>query len=384
MGFLFRVFHLALLRRIRNRRLRNCRKKRLRNCNSSIAEQRRDWSMLPGDVLHLISMQLGRPLYLTRFRSVCRTWRSSTPRHLDHPLPNLHLEFVYEFNEDSWLSKHSLYLLRPHQEGPRQPWLINMSEDGNLNQLWHPIVPHFRFDHHLEMINFMELPVISLGHHLVLHDNQNLFMEKVAAATWQGDDHFVIIPLFDLEACAWYSHSESRFHITILESKCDDICVFKGRPCLVYKTGMTIMFNPDMSLELMAASVDLSGIISTKHLVVSQDKELLLVCHYFAGCSDRAFGVFSLDENERIWVELNNLGDPVIFLGDNCTFIASASDLNVTQGNSLIYYQGGYTAYSNGMRIYQFDQHQLSNLSDFPEYAGLFWPPPDWLHAYSM
>jgi hypothetical protein len=46
--------------------------------------------------------------------------------------------------------------------------------------------------------------------------------------------------------------------------------------------------------------------------------------------------LFRLDEKEKMWVKLDDLGDRVLFLGQGCSFSDSASDLGFPNGNIVI------------------------------------------------
>jgi len=158
-------------------------------------------------------------------------------------------------------------------------------------------------------------------------------------------------------------------------------CVFKGRPCVVDKTGRTFMIGPDLSVHLMVEPV-FGG--QSKILVGSSEFELLLVDRYEDdGVNVVWIDVFKLDEKEKRWVKLTNLGDRVLFLGNGCSFFASASELGFANGNCVIYgtsdYFHGFNIRKCKMSVFHLDQGQVSPLSDYPEYFKLFWPPPEWV-----
>jgi hypothetical protein len=91
-----------------------------------------------------------------------------------------------------------------------------------------------------------------------------------------------------------------------------------------------------------------------------------------------------LDEKEKEWVELTSLGDRVLFLGNECSFSVSASDLSVAKGNCVVFMDDVFEIldepiWHSGMCVYHLDQCQLLRLSDYPDYLKLFWPPPVWV-----
>ncbi|XP_045802640.1 F-box protein SKIP23-like [Trifolium pratense] len=176
-----------------------------------------------------------------------------------------------------------------------------------------------------------------------------------------------------------------------------DVCVFNGRLIAVDSTGRTVAVGPDLGLDLVAEAV-FGG--DTKILVES-DGELLLVDKYLKPCMNGTVSfegqgvyevrmiesaarlvVFRLDEKEKKWVELTNLGDRVLFLGEECAFSLSASDLGMENGNCVIFIDHVHHIYRStelGISVFCLDKCQISPLSDFPCCSKLFWPPPQWV-----
>ncbi|AES58686.1 hypothetical protein MtrunA17_Chr1g0146371 [Medicago truncatula] len=128
-----------------------------------------------------------------------------------------------------------------------------------------------------------------------------------------------------------------------------DIRVFKGQPYVVDK------------------------------FLVESDGDLLLADVYDheidedADDYDRArINVFKLNEKEKKWVKLANLGDRVFFLGLLCSFSASASDLCVPKGNLVIIMDNIFTRVQYKSSFLDLDDGQLLPLSNYPEYSELF------------
>ncbi|RHN66551.1 hypothetical protein MtrunA17_Chr3g0092331 [Medicago truncatula] len=177
----------------------------------------------------------------------------------------------------------------------------------------------------------------------------------------------------------------------------DDVCVFNGQPIAVDGTGRTVTVEPDLSLELVAEAVFDGG----KKFLVESDGELLLVDKYFSSLNDYdvidvddddyfgivmgrdvRFDVFRLDEREKKWVEVRNLGDRVLFLGEDCAFSASALDLCIGNGNCVIFRDDVFhNFHSNevGIGVFHLDQRRISPFSDLLGSSELFWPPPEWV-----
>jgi hypothetical protein len=158
-----------------------------------------------------------------------------------------------------------------------------------------------------------------------------------------------------------------------------DICVFKERFCAVNKIGLTVAFGPYYT-DLVAENVDGGDM---KFLVESEG-ELFLVdiydrhCFGFPGEYGLRLNVFRLDEKEKRWVKVTNLGDRVLFLGNGCSFSASVAK----GGNCVIFIDDAFLRFDSihfGMCVFHLDDGRLSPLSDYPHYLNLFWPPPEWI-----
>lgn len=162
-----------------------------------------------------------------------------------------------------------------------------------------------------------------------------------------------------------------------------DICVFKERFYAVNKIGRTVAFGLDYSVELVAEYVNGGDM----KFLVECEGELLLVdicdshCFGFPGEKGLKLKVFRLNERKKEW-RSKTLGDRVLFLGNGCSFYASASDLSVVKGNCVVFIDDAFIPFDNmrcGMCVFDLDEHRLSPLSHYPDYFNLFWPPPEWI-----
>jgi hypothetical protein len=89
------------------------------------------------------------------------------------------------------------------------------------------------------------------------------------------------------------------------------------------------------------------------------------------------FDVFRLDEKEKKWLHVKNLGNRVLFLGVDCAFSASF----IGNGNCVIFSDAVFRSdhYTElGFSVFHLDGRRTSPLSDFPCYSNLFWPAPEW------
>ncbi|PQP92968.1 F-box protein SKIP23 [Prunus yedoensis var. nudiflora] len=144
-------------------------------------------------------------------------------------------------------------------------------------------------------------------------------------------------------------------------------------------------FLVESSGELLVVDMYLSMAAETD---LDVDDEIIQL--QFNGClTERTvrFKVFRLDREGKRLVEMKSLGDRVLFLGDDCTFSASASELSGCKGNCIFFTDNFF--YTSGedegvfkgrdIGVFDLDDGSIAPLSDYPEYSKLFWPPPDWI-----
>ncbi|GAU12648.1 hypothetical protein TSUD_121400 [Trifolium subterraneum] len=373
-----------------------------------------DWSQLPEDLLRLISEKLNSEFYQLRFRSVCSSWRSSIPKihylHLNNLPSKFPIPSNYNDNISFPFSKRTLFLITPppnHQT--LNPWLIKIGPDSQNNRihLWHPLSRDtkfpFRFPH---VIDFNQLSLLNLGQEFVIGDfpsqssplsHTSIYMEKVVvfdSDTWHnGKNRYALLTIDVSGKLAIFRCGDERWTIIPeMPSPFDDVCVFKGQPIAVDSVGRAFIVGPDFRLEMVAEGI-LGG--DMKFLVES-DGELLLVDKYLSCVenfmlegdgegmyeigAERAvkLNVFRLDEKEKKWVVVRNLGDRVLFLGEDCAFSASC----IGNGNCVIFMEDVCRNFHHTelrLSVFHLDQRRISPLSEFPCYSKLFWPPPDWV-----
>ncbi|KEH34029.1 F-box SKIP23-like protein [Medicago truncatula] len=361
-----------------------------------------DWSKLPKDLLQLISEKLDSELYQLRFRSVCSSWHSSIPKK---PLLDLPSNFPFPSNNTSNtntfpLSKRSILLITPPNQTLHPPWLIKIGPDSrDKTRLWYPLSLDYQLYLQLpQLIDFKEYHIIHLGDEFVIGNFPSDyfsvdFMKKVLV--YRTLHSYALLTINVSGKLAIFRSGDEHWTIIMpeeLSSPYSDVCLFKGRPIAVDFSGRTVAVGPDLGLDLVAESVGVFG--GDKKLLVDSNGELLLVHKYvnsvencffnvfaFYEIGDVRFQVFNLDEKEKKWVEVRNLGDRVLFWGEDGVFSASASELGVGNGNCVIF-RDDPCPYSNNRladSVYCLQTDKISPLSDFPGYSKLFWPLPEWV-----
>ncbi|KAL2512530.1 F-box protein SKIP23 [Abeliophyllum distichum] len=400
-----------------------------------MAESDPEWSQLPRELLHFISQHLS-DTDLLRFRSVCSTWRSA----VSPPCPAANGRFPILPNEGisdtAWgfyLSKRTIYSLQsPSNETEIQSWIIKLERDNPTRMhLVHPLTRSvFKMvpDGFPKYFSFLNLRIKELGHEYTLQyinfsplassigEAGNLYMEKVAVCmNFSGSekDGFVLLTIHVSGKLVIYKSGDKKWTvINDLPSPYDDVIFREGRFYAVDTTGRAVVVNLDdgdsPNVSVIAHSV--SG--GDKKFLVDSFGDLLLVDKYLTvgpeddlgynegfefyeefDCymSERTvkFKVFRLDENAEKWVEVNNLGDRLLFLGDNCTFSASASEVfghNECKGNCIFFTdqffcgrEDDWVWKSRGIGVFNLENGSIGPIDSYNGYSDKFWPPPAWV-----
>ncbi|CAL5402324.1 hypothetical protein CsSME_00025696 [Camellia sinensis var. sinensis] len=407
-----------------------------------------DWSQLPRELLDLIAKHLQSEIDLIRFRSICSSWRSSVSSIHD-PTPSrfpiLPNEGISDTSWGFYLSKRTIFRLglpQPHRQTPPNDdddggWLIKIEQDLPLRtHLLNPLSrSEFKplpdtFPRNLDLLRYR---VCELGHEYILQyinyrpfansisDAGNLYMEKVAFCSMgclgSGFESAVLLTIHVSGKLAMFKFGDRRW--TIIDdfpSPYDDVIVFDGKFYAVDNTGRTVAVNVNSSsssdstpiVDLIAHSV-FGG---DKKILVKSGAELLLVDTYLSvGPEDDLafdegfefyeefdcytnertvrFKVFRLDRSEQKWVELENLGDRMLFLGDNCTFSASASEFSGCKGNCIFFTDNYFylgreeddVPKGRGVGVFDLETGNIVSLANCPGYSKLFWPPPSWVSS---
>ncbi|KAK3412773.1 hypothetical protein EUGRSUZ_I01470 [Eucalyptus grandis] len=352
-----------------------------------------DWSQMPEELLRLISRRLGTQFDVLRFRSVCSSWRSSVAPSLK-PFPNGRFPMIPDDSTGvDFLCKRTIYLLGAPRSGDRtvpSGWLLKVAEDvpwgmNTLNPLSicesAPLPEDFP-----RVLDLMNLRVVELGHEYVLRgthyhgygDNYDIIDTiKVAFLCLDNENYFVLFRDVFHGKLAMFKSREKRWSIVQdMPSPYDDMISFKGEFYTVDNAGRTVVVGLDLSVTLIAQP-NFDG-LQTKCLVESVGELLLVYMHWD---ETPRFKVYKLDREEKVWNEVKDLGDRVLFLGDECTFSASAADLGACKGNCIFFIDqdGDIAASSLKIVVYDMESGIFGPIEDYAGYSELFWPPPDWI-----
>ncbi|XP_019084238.1 PREDICTED: putative F-box/kelch-repeat protein At5g24040 [Camelina sativa] len=92
-----------------------------------------NWSELPPEIIHIISVRVDNPFDLIHFRSVCSWWRSSSLPTF-RPIPSLRCPLppdVGGCGDDCHILRSRVYLIKSLSHVPHRFWLFKLQDEEN-------------------------------------------------------------------------------------------------------------------------------------------------------------------------------------------------------------------------------------------------------------
>ncbi|ESQ50811.1 hypothetical protein EUTSA_v10022716mg [Eutrema salsugineum] len=382
-----------------------------------------DWATLPKDLLDLISKSLESSFDLVQFRSVCSSWRSAAEPVLD-PLDT---SPPGSSPIRKRLSAASILLIKPHEprssEADLIGWLVKVEEDlnGGPHKVLDPLCDkrHSLPEHFPRALDMSKFKVRELGREFKLHYFntvgdvvESLYLEKAVVNYLDSDSEsyrFVLLTIHVSGKLAVFTSWDRAWTVIHdMPSPYDDVILFDGRFFAVDNNGRTVVVDFS-SLKLTLAANPVYG--GDKKFLIESGGEMLLVDMYLSmeevdgdpGFAEAIFEnhafymnertvkfkVFKFVEREMSWVEVKDMGDKMLFLGDDCTFTASASDVIPLCKGSSVFFNGNVFNEDNlgglqdrDLGVFDFRTGKIDLVHKLPEYAKLFWPPPPWITSH--
>jgi hypothetical protein len=239
---------------------------------------------------------------------------------------------------------------------------------------------------------------------------ETLFLEKAVVKYLDSDAseyRFVLLTIHvSGKVAVFRSWDRAWTVINDMPSPYDDVFLFDGRFFAVDNNGRTVVVDFTSSKLTLAANPVFGG---DKKFLIESCGEMLLVDMYLSveevdgdpGSAEEnfehhviymnertvKFKVFKFVEREKLWAEVTELGDKMLFLGDDCTFSASASEILPLCGGSSVVFNGNVfnedsslgTMQGRDSGVFDFSTGKIEPLYKRPDYAKLFWPPPPWI-----
>ncbi|EOA27355.1 hypothetical protein CARUB_v10023469mg [Capsella rubella] len=315
-----------------------------------------DWSQLPEELLDLIFKNLDKNCFdVVHARSVCTLWRSLIP------FPSCLLRPSYTFpafpreSEDFYtFKKVPLFLFRVKTPLaadvalPPEYFLGPISRDesdDHIKVIPSPLQCSVKVKipgSDPTLINMNDCQIIPLGHqYRMIGKDYNLVgflpLDKERGG---GGGEFVVLRSF-IKDFMILTSVEMRWKqlLNIPNGRCTDIVTFKGRFYATFSSRKIVAIDP-YSLEVTLLLPSPQG---PSHLVPSGNDELFLVestCDRPYCLSRLTYRVSRLDEEAGKWVEVSDLGDRVLFIGQQGNFSCSAKEIPHgcgLSGNSILY-----------------------------------------------
>ncbi|CAH8363736.1 unnamed protein product [Eruca vesicaria subsp. sativa] len=322
-----------------------------------------DWTLLPGELLHVISTKLHNCFDVLHARSVCTSWRSSFPfpehrlTRPTHSLPSF-AEFPYESDDFCTLEKVPIFLFRAKTR-PILPSLYFIGgvikDEQNSSQTQSCSLKVKVHERVLDVANILDFQIFPLGHHyrVIGFDPREptSAYRGVAVIPGKGDDDYLL--LLNYTKLLYIFRSAEMKWIGIEEFSDDtfyEVVAFRGMFYASFVTAGVFVLDPYlMEVTPLMPSPPLQHAININNLVKcgDDDDELFLVEKFypFPDPTIIDFGLFNcrvsrLDEKAGKWVAVSDLGGRVLFIGhfgNVCCLGKELPDGCGLSGNSIVY-----------------------------------------------
>ncbi|CAH8263654.1 unnamed protein product [Arabidopsis lyrata] len=324
-----------------------------------------DWSLLPKELLYLISKNLEDEDYcfdVVHARSVCTSWRSTFPFPCCLLRPSYSLPSFADFPSESkdlcTLEKIPLFLFRVKTPAtsPSMYYLGDIGRDNSEDHMKHPSPLQCSVRMKIPgsdptLMNMLDCQILSLGHQykMISWDPHSLATRFRGVAVLplnkeEGGGGFVVLIGYshDLLVLKSAERRWMRLEKTSIAT-CSGIVTFRGRFYAFFLNGDIFVIDP-YSLEATPL-MPLQPLSSINYLVQSGNDELFLVEATLPDAEVIEFSrltcrVSRLDEEAGVWVVVSDIGDRVFFIGEQGNVACSAKELPDgcgVSGNSMLF-----------------------------------------------
>ena len=393
------------------------------------------WSHLPKDLLAKIAGRLDTRIDFLHFRGVCSSWMSSVSPTFPRKNPILSLKLPYPIASNANLNicdpdtrnphgsfsliESTLYYLQPLRQTPdsKEALLVKLEEPkpgkGRLmDTLSRCAIQHLpkNFPKVLNTLNFRVREVGKAyglrffdvrGKPITRFEFKSILIKKVIMFS-KGDEYGLMMIHIRGRLALWRLGEEkwSLIDDGAEKSHFDDVIYYKGRFYAIDYKGRIVVIDAD-SLKATELASPVHGSRGTHKHFVESFGELFLVDKYLDDelqifCNDYSdivadvpdypvhFEVFKFIEEEQKWDWVSDIGDRVLFVGDDRTFSLSSTDFPGFKGNCVYFTQDCFCEEDDDRPgfdagIFDLEERIAGPLSAFPGYSKIFWPPPAWL-----
>ncbi|CAF1861711.1 unnamed protein product [Brassica oleracea var. botrytis] len=315
-----------------------------------------DWSLLPVELLHIISKNLDDCFDALHARSVCTLWRSIFPfpshlSRLSYSLPTLD-------NKGSWsLERIPLFLFRPRALAASEYFLGGIrryEEPEEEEELPSPIQCSVKVkipESDPKLMKMNDCQIFPLGHqYRMIGCNAKEYRNVVVLPLNQeGGGDFVVLLNFT-KVLLVYRSTEMRWRRLHTQpfttATCEELFTFRGKFYAIFISGDVFAFDPHFLGLTTLKPLELPNCGSCNDLVQSGDDELFLVEKIIPRNDDvldfnrLALRVCRLDVEAGQWVVVTDIGDRVFIIGEFGSVSCSAKEFPEgcgVSGNSILY-----------------------------------------------
>ncbi|XP_010429466.1 PREDICTED: F-box/kelch-repeat protein At1g64840-like [Camelina sativa] len=308
--------------------------RRLANWKSLGFKMSSDWFLLPEVLLHIISQKLEDFIDVVHARSVCSSWRSSFPfpsclLRTRYSLPAF-ADYPFKSKDLCTLEKVPLSLLRVKSPTYASKYMLGgLVRDDHMkfpsaSQCSVKVKIPGSYPSLVSLHDCEILPMWQHQYRMVGWDPKecNTYYRGVACLPLNkeggGGEEFVVLVNY-FKVLLVLSSTEMRWKrlMNIPDYPCTDLVTFRGRFYAVFFTGKIVSIDP-YSLEVKNLMPS-SPYKTLDYLIPSGDDELFLV--------EATSRVSKLDEEAGRWVEITDLGDHVLVIGQLASVSCSVKKL---------------------------------------------------------
>ncbi|KAK2657335.1 hypothetical protein Ddye_010387 [Dipteronia dyeriana] len=353
-----------------------------------------DWSSLPESLLNLISKNLNTRIDILRYRSVCNSFRASTPLppKFSSPYASLKIPIPDGLKGDHLLlTESTVYAIQPLNEA--KTWLIKLQETNSCTLRIFDLFSAKRKVKHLsshefppKSLNLLDYRVKEIskiygynnqvtGQLLCTFSNgcwiDLIVITKVVTSKCfdNMDDDFVVMALHQYKPIVWRIGDKSWNTIKFGDhdsSKVLDIIYHNGKFYAVDNTGLTVVVNSN-TLCFTEIGPPIQNYKWDSIFFMESCNELFFIvvsvsynCPYFTFTRNPKYGlkVFKLNEKMCGWdqVEEDRLVRSVFFVGDDCSFSISVKDLSGCEVNCVAFTGNHSTSFPKFVAIIKFTE----------------------------
>ncbi|KAL5557448.1 hypothetical protein UlMin_039684 [Ulmus minor] len=349
------------------------------------------WSDLPLELLQLVADNLAAETEISRFRSVCRSWRFSIPPFSKpFALPTMvpYLGPILNWNYLTLVGS-TVYHLSPtacvagdwsiasssSSPSVSMGWIVKLREVGDrkftvLNPL-SPLPIDFIPKSFPRGLNLLEFGIVELAkcYSIQFPDGKSFSNRVIVSPTG--------IVMMICNRVLWHQKLGAKdwdvIDDAVSQMSFEDIIFYKGKVCAVDEFGRAVEFDSSQNTIEIAPPIP-GGPAGQRKYLVESNGELFLLEKYCSAIKMNnpyklhGFRIFKLNQEEKLWVEAKSLDDWIIFLGEDTRYSLCARNLGLCRGNLIIFEDPCFTVFDLETAIF-------SHLAKHPNYTRMFYPP---------